>query len=420
MSTPRMPLPCSETHIWVNFLAALFGCVALIAMQIYAKEWDNFFKTLVVISSVIFPILLADVCWLKPHHHQSSGLFAFNSRSWKRVLIKTIGMYGVFTFYGLLYHLFPVYETSFYNPYWQLLSLLMPWIIFLTPFYIGYLDRRLDNPMDEYYHMGNACLLRFNKVDFNLIKLLLRNWLVKAFFLPLMYVYLLQYVTQFSYGDWHRLSGFKQWYEAINNGLYLVDLLFASTGYIMTLRLVNAQIRSSDPTFFGWFIALICYAPFWNEVLYQNYFAYKENGGFFAWTHAHPFWMSFIGTCALMLIAIYVWATIAMGYRFSNLTYRGLVSSGPYRLTKHPAYVAKNLSWWLISLPFLSEASYADALQNCILLLGVNGIYFLRARTEEAHLSQFPEYVAYAEAMNERSIFAPLARLIPALRYQRV
>ncbi len=53
------------------------------------------------------------------------------------------------------------------------------------------------------------------------------------------------------------------------------------------------------------------------------------------------------------LTAIYAWATLAFGIRFSNLTYRGVLTNGPYRFTRHPAYVSKNLFWWLSVLPFM-------------------------------------------------------------------
>lgn len=410
-------LPASETHFGLNFLAVLLSVLVLVCIAIYRPEWDNFFRCLVVMASSILLSMFVDIWGRKTHLHPAAALNSWHDKSYRRVAIKTFGIYAMFTLSGLMYHLFPVYASSFYHPYWQFLSLTMPWIILLTPLYVAYMDRRMDDPIDGHYHMGLACLMRIRACDGKEIKLLCRAWLIKAFFLPLMFVYLLQNVTAFSNIDWQHIAGFKQWYEALSNTLFLVDLLFASTGYIVTMRLVNAHIRSTEPTFFGWFIALICYAPFWDNVFYKQYFSYDEHGGFLVWTSTYPFFMYALGISILLLLTIYVLATIAMGYRFSNLTYRGLVSNGPYRFTKHPAYVAKNLSWWLVALPFLSQESTADAIQNSVLLLGVNLIYYLRAKTEEAHLSRFPEYVAYATAINECSIFAPLARLSPALRY---
>ena len=111
-------------------------------------------------------------------------------------------------------------------------------------------------------------------------------------------------------------------------------------------------------------------------------------------------------------------ATISAGIRFSNLTYRGLWNTGPYRWTKHPAYVFKCVSWWLIYVPFLVHSG-ADAVKCTLLLVCVDVIYYWRAKTEERHLSHYPEYVAYALEMNERSIFRWAARLLPFLRYRK-
>ena len=121
----------------------------------------------------------------------------------------------------------------------------------------------------------------------------------------------------------------------------------------------------------------------------------------------------------LILELVYSLATVALGLRFSNLTYRGLVTGGPYRYTKHPAYVFKNISWWLISMPFMVwGANWQLALRGCILLFGVNILYYVRAKTEENHLSHYPEYVEYALKMNEKSIFVPLVKVLPFLRYK--
>ena len=93
------------------------------------------------------------------------------------------------------------------------------------------------------------------------------------------------------------------------------------------------------------------------------------------------------------------------GARFSNLTHRGIITNGPYRWTKHPAYVVKNLSWWMISVPFMAQGAPDEVLRHCLLLLGLNGIYALRAKTEEWHLSRDADYVAYALWLEAHGMF---------------
>jgi protein-S-isoprenylcysteine O-methyltransferase Ste14 len=120
------------------------------------------------------------------------------------------------------------------------------------------------------------------------------------------------------------------------------------------------------------------------------------------------------GGLLVILTGVYAWATVVFGIRFSNLTYRGVITNGPYRFTRHPAYLSKNLFWWASVLPFMvNTGSIADAVRNSIFLLVVNGIYYWRARTEEAHLlAEDPKYADYHAWMEQHGfITAPLVRL---------
>jgi hypothetical protein len=47
-----------------------------------------------------------------------------------------------------------------------------------------------------------------------------------------------------------------------------------------------------------------------------------------------------------------------------------------------------------------------------------NFIYFMRARTEERHLSRDPVYVEYALWMNDHGALRFLGRLFPILKYK--
>jgi len=111
---------------------------------------------------------------------------------------------------------------------------------------------------------------------------------------------------------------------------------------------------------------------------------------------------------------IYALSTVAFGLRFSNLTHRGIITDGPYRWSKHPAYISKNLSWWLISMPFLSLPGWGESLRNCALLLLLNLIYYLRAKTEERHLGRDAVYLAYCAWIANNGLFRRFAPLRPA------
>jgi protein-S-isoprenylcysteine O-methyltransferase Ste14 len=144
-------------------------------------------------------------------------------------------------------------------------------------------------------------------------------------------------------------------------------------------------------------------------MLSQNYLKYGSGTTWNVWLADLPTLKVFWSIAILALTLLYLSATIQFGLRFSNLTHRGILTNGPYRWLKHPAYVAKNLNWWLISLPFLSTVGIGESIRLSMLLIGVNTIYYLRAKTEEAHLSVDPVYREYLQFMRRNDLFA-LAR----------
>jgi hypothetical protein len=50
--------------------------------------------------------------------------------------------------------------------------------------------------------------------------------------------------------------------------------------------------------------------------------------------------------------------------------------------------------------------------RKCAALLGINVIYYLRAKTEERHLSNDPDYVAYSNWMKTNSLYARGLRVL--------
>ncbi len=66
------------------------------------------------------------------------------------------------------------------------------------------------------------------------------------------------------------------------------------------------------------------------------------------------------------------------------------MSRGPYSVVRHPAYAAKNLAWWIGSLPafiaWFSSGNPRAALYSVLAMAGWTTIYVLRAITEERHL----------------------------------
>ena len=183
--------------------------------------------------------------------------------------------------------------------------------------------------------------------------------------------------------------------------IIIMDLTIALIGYLASVRLLDTHITSAEPTLLGWMVALACYPPF-NLRITSLYIGYGDEH---RWHHLladSPMLSILASLIALVLMGIYAWATIAFGMRFSNLTNRGIIYSGPYKYLRHPAYISKGLSWWFGVLPFLN--SWPHALIASVHLFVMNVIYGLRAWTEERHLMREPHYREYCKKVKWRFI----------------
>ena len=167
--------------------------------------------------------------------------------------------------------------------------------------------------------------------------------------------------------------------------ILFVDTLLFTLGYLIEMPSLNNRIRSVDPTFFGWFVCLACYPPF-NDFTLRFLEWQSADSPQFGNDVVHIA----INVMILVALAIFSWASIALGWKASNLTNRGIVTHGPYRYVRHPAYAAKNLAWWLGAMPtlgmMLAIGSWRSVAYCLVALCGWTALYALRALTEERHL----------------------------------
>jgi protein-S-isoprenylcysteine O-methyltransferase Ste14 len=276
--------------------------------------------------------------------------------------------------------------------------------------YILWLDTRLKNPRDGCWAFGSL-LMGDRGADRSAIADHFRSWAVKGFFLAFM------------------LSGFPgNFFDTVRRPfpaladpvalatflisvMFLIDMTLATVGYILTMKPLDAHIRSATPYASGWVSALICYPPF---VLMGNggplhYQVATAEWSF--WLRDYPALLWINGALLVALTLVYAWATVAFGLRFSNLTHRGILTHGPYSWMRHPAYVSKNAFWWLSTLPFLvTSGSLVDAARNTVIMAAVSGIYWWRAVTEERHLRSDADYRRYAAWIDRNGWLARLKR----------
>lgn len=361
----------------------------------------------------------------KVHRRPSTRIDWSNPRALRDVrdisTTKIAGLWVTWALIGFFYCIGRWYWDGQYLFAMDVLALAGPAMAVLVVPYVLWLDRVMIEPRDASWHFG-AMLIGREGYDIEQVKKHWRAWAIKGFFGAFMISIVPGGFNQVVEADFAALSGDPVALGVmLTQVLFLIDVQIGTVGYIFTFRPLDAHIRSGNPLLAGWVAALLCYPPFvWGTIGRGDVLGYEVNApGWGYWLHG----MSALewGWAALLVVltGIYAWATVIFGLRFSNLTYRGVITNGPYRFTRHPAYLSKNLFWWASTLPFLvSSASLTDAVRNTVLLGVVSAIYYWRARTEEAHLmAEDAKYRAYYAWMQGNGpITRRLAGLVDYLR----
>ena len=407
--------PASAVSAGVGY-AGLIGLILYLLAARYAPEiaaaigvdWGNHGAMSgpnSAIASVLacgIPMILWSVLVDKVHRNPTTGIDWAQRRAWRETLdislIKLAGLWATWGLIALGYGGLRYYWQGQYLFSMELLWALLPALLFISVPYILWLDRRLVNPRDGCHAFGSWIMGQGADADARrAIAHHLRAWAVKGFFTAFM----LSIVP----GNFAGLVTVPLAEVTANpyatalwtiNFLFLIDVHVATVGYILTVKPLDAHIRTANPYGMAWVAALICYPPFilMNGGGPLDYHAGAADWGY--WFAGQDAVLIAWGVMLAALTAVYSWATMAFGIRFSNLTHRGIITHGPYRFTRHPAYVAKNLTWWLGAMPFLvTSGSMVEGLRNAVLLGVVSLIYYWRAKTEEKHLLADPAYAAY-------------------------
>jgi protein-S-isoprenylcysteine O-methyltransferase Ste14 len=416
---PAAGPPRSATRGWIVAVAFMAWFGALWFVRILHIS-DMVLGTMLCLAAPAVANYLLDIFVLKIHRSASSGLNWQNPHpSWRRTTVKFVGLLASLGFVAALYALFPEYSRDlfganrehpvFYGDFRQMVVRFLPWLPAISIPYIYIIDSRQKDPKDGYYTAGMAALLQFGKVDWALLWQHCLGWLVKGFFLPLMFTYCIRDVRIFASYDFSIIQNFRTVYEFVYYFIFLTDVALSCVGYGLALRLCDTHVRRTEPTFKGWVVALVCYQPFWSWIS-ASYLDYSNDYPWGEWLKNNPVIYTIWGSVILALYGVYVWCTIMFGARFSNLTNRGILTNGPYRWTKHPAYIAKTTAYWMTFVPFIISSTLWDSLRRCVLLGLTCYIYYLRAKTEEANLGADAAYVQYSEWINRHGVFRWLGR----------
>lgn len=408
------PCPKSAVSHGVGFAGLAGLALWTLVARHYGMDGPNAGFAAVVACAL--PMVMWSLLVDRVHRNASTGIdWDMPPRPWRAAfdtaLVKIAGLWATWLGIAIFYCLARWYWQGNYHFAMDLFAWSAPGLLLLSVPYVTWLDRRLKEPRDATYAFGQWVIGgAAGAPDMDQVANHARAWAVKGFFLAFM--------VSIVPGNFADVVGWSI-NRAISNPvdlalfliavMFMIDVVMATVGYVLTMKPLDAHIRSANPYLAGWLAALICYPPF---VLMGGGGPLDYHAGgaeWFVWTEGNTALQWLLGGWLVLLTALYAWATVAFGLRFSNLTHRGILTHGPYRWTRHPAYLSKNLFWWFSSLPFLAvSGSIADIARNCAMLAATNAVYYWRAKTEEKHLSADPDYRAYSEWMDRNG---PVPRL---------
>ncbi|MEW4448371.1 isoprenylcysteine carboxylmethyltransferase family protein [Qipengyuania sp. JC766] len=412
----------------VSPMVGLVGLAGLFAWILFCRNYAGFAEAFdlpgpreplsgpyAALMALVFsagPMIAWSMVVEKVHRRPSTGIDWDNPRPFGQVIgtsaVKVVGLWATFAIIAGLYMLGRWYWDGQYLFSMQVIGAAAVPIVLLTVPYVLWLDRYMVEPRDHSWHFG-ALLLRRGGWHVDEIKKHWRAWIIKAFFAAFMISILPGGFYNVVTRDLADIVS-----DPVRLGMSVIELLFVidvqigTVGYLVTMRPLDAQIRSGNPFLSGWLAALICYPPLVYAFMGGSGMIHYEvnTPGWAYWMEGHTGLLYGWAALLIALTTVYAWATVAFGLRFSNLTYRGVITNGPYRFTRHPAYLSKNLFWWCATLPFLvTSDSLTDMVRNTVFLAVVSGIYYWRARTEEAHLlAEDPKYREYYAWMEHNGV----------------
>jgi protein-S-isoprenylcysteine O-methyltransferase Ste14 len=266
-------------------------------------------------------------------------------------------------------------------------------------------------------HLLRAPSLRPSFGDYE--KKAARALLVKVFFGPLMTVFFCDQfphlVSNVGYVfNWvpNAIATNSYTHNQFNNDffnlsialIFSIDVALAWVGYVTSSRWVDNQTASAEPTMLGWMVCIICYPPF--QMFLGLY--YSSPGEREVLQFDSQWLITFFTGLMVLSYIVYMSATLWFGVRFSNLTNRGIIRKGPFAIIRHPAYASKNFSWWIVMFPAIVWNATHTGLEIAFLqtvgLVLMTWVYYLRAMTEERHLSADPAYLEYCKQVPYRFI----------------
>jgi len=422
---PSWSLDCTQSPStgYLGLLVMAIMAAALIACPLLCGDTENpiwSFGKIVIVASVFLTMAGYEI-FVKRIYRRNFDFSSRRAASGPAIARRCLALLACLLIAWSILCL----QSITYSSILLFFYLVLPLILIGAPIYFIVIERHALENRDELLILGEYLSAPWRQSarensgstassNRRQVASLIRGVVIKSFFIPVMVISCIHWWKRWELDATAAVLALGSLQEAaIPKFLSLffsssvdlvlvVDVTIAMLGYLSSCRLLDTQFVSAEPTVGGWLAAMICYPPF--NVLFETIALSRID---FAWPAdlfaRYPMPAVLFSLSATLFLAVYSWSTVVFGLRFSNLTNRGIISAGPYRLVRHPAYISKNIAWWLGLIPCVLAAGTLDPAVPCILLL-LSLIYVARALTEERHLLAESHYQDYCRRVRWRFI----------------
>ncbi len=241
-------------------VAGLFGLAAWITLaRIFG--WDGPYSAMTGVFATGLPMVLWSVLVDKVHQRTSTGIDWENPKPVREIfnisLTKLTGLWATWGAIAALYCVCRWYWNGNYSFSMFMLGVAAPFVFILSIPYVIWIDRYFVNPRDGAWHFG-AMLIGREPWDKEQVFNHLRSWAVKGFFLAFMIS-----IVPGGFGEIIRVDIGEVLQNPVRTvqwliiGMFVIDVQFATIGYMLTMKPLDAHIRTANPYMAGWVAALI-------------------------------------------------------------------------------------------------------------------------------------------------------------------
>jgi protein-S-isoprenylcysteine O-methyltransferase Ste14 len=414
-------MPRSVARWYDPFVTAAVTIAVFLALK--SSNLSDRDLVLVVLAAVTLPMFLFE--WIRQRSTLAPAPASTPSELLERCAIKWLGVMVVTGLMLFFWWLFPLYQDPYFRPAMDLRYVALPYFALVLVPYILFTEWRLGAANDYAWHFGLLALGRWKTVDWISLRDGTLSMVIRAIFLPINFCTMVgSIMPDMRHTRWETaLDITPASFTLIAHALYALLIIAILPGYIFSLRLLNTHTRAIDHSWLGWATLLICYKPLHAGVVaWLKYHPLKNAlpAGTQAWAflfHDNLTLMFLVGSGIVLSELIHWWGESILGIRSSNITHRGIITNGPFRLLRHPVYFGKCVGWFLIAMPMLMGDTALESLRLTMLFGFTCLIFYLRSIVEERLLSCDPDYVTYALWMDKHGLLSFVGRWCPIFTF---